>query len=227
MQRLRTARGNLHELVLLQFVARGVPERLPVRRLHETVLRARLFKTGDRHVAKALEHRLDELARLLPQHPRHAFGIGGGLHEDVVFRRDHKRLARRVERHLMPGLVLEVHGDLAVEIVAVLDRSEAPRRAQNARAFLERHQPVKPPERLGERTHAKADGLHKRKKKAVLCRLLQDFPHANSLGSRLQCILVVLDDLQRAHEILRFRLELQLSCQVFRLLICHRISYPC
>ena len=126
VDRLGAARRDLDKLVLAQVGARLLPERLPVRLLHEAVLRAQLLKARDGHVAEALQHRLHELARLLLEHLLDAGRIGAVRHEDVVLRREHERLAGRVESHLMALAGGEVHRDAPIEGIDALDLAQAP-----------------------------------------------------------------------------------------------------
>ena len=226
MQRLRATRRDLDKPILLKIGARPLPERLPICTLDKTLLRTLLLKTGDRHVTEALEHRLHELARLVPEHRRHPVRIGCRRHENVVLRRGDERFARRVERQLVPLAHLEIDRDPTVKIIKAPNLPKPPCHVQHACTGLIGHQSLQAAERLRKRTNPKANRLHKRKKKAVLCRLLQNFPHAGGLNCGGKNILVVFDNLQDARKILRFGLDLKLDRQIFHLLICHGMSPP-
>ena len=162
-QRLRPARGDIHELVAAQIRPCAFPEGLPFTlvgldvfrlRLHETVLHAELLKARDRHVAETSKHGLHELAGLVLNHLLHAIGIGLGRDEDVPLGSEHEGLARRVERELVAVARAEVDRDAAVEGVQTLDLAQAPGGVEHKRPRMERHQPAKAVDRVLERTHA-------------------------------------------------------------------------
>ena len=208
-ERLGAARGDLHELVLAQVGAGAFPEGLPVRRLHETVLRAELLQTRDGHVAEAAEHRLHELAGLLLEHLLHAVGIALRRHEDVALGGQHERLARGVERKLVAAARAEVDRDAAVEGVKPLDFAQTPGGVEHERAGLEGEQAAEAGDGVPERTRAEADGLDESGDEPVLRGLLQGVAHGLAPRLRLQVGLELVHQAERGAEVLRLGKRLE------------------
>ena len=209
MDRLRAARGNLHALVPAQLPARTLPELLPVGLLHEAVLGAQLLQARDGHVAEAREHLLHEVAGLLLGHRRHAARVRHLRHEDVVLRRQHKRLARRVVGELVAPARGEVHRHAAVEVVARAHLAQPPRGAQHKRALVEGKQTTETANGLLERARVETDALDEGQLQAVLRGLLQGVAHGHTLQLRAEQTAAGRDRVERAVEVGRLHERIQ------------------
>ena len=185
--RVGTLDGDDDELVAPEFAARLLPEPLPRRSLHKAALHAYVLQTLYAHRPERTQHRLHELPARVFHQRLEALGVGMLHHEYVVVVRCRQHVQRRLVRELVALLRAEIDRDAPVEIVQALDYPKPPlqRLRQHPGSRFEPHQTLQAHERLADGARSELRLVYKRKKKTILCRLLQQITDAlgtNALG---------------------------------------------
>ena len=199
---IRTADGNLHELILLQGFARSIPELLPVDSLHKTIGDANSLKAHNGHIAVALKNRLHKIGRSILEHRLKRSWICLTKNENMILGGDFKHIYGCVIRELMALAGLEIHRHAAIEVIHALNSAKPPRLAEHQGADREANELLHRHESLVQRLNAKTCAVQKRKKKTIGSRLLQyilDSIHGKVLR---KLNLIITHKLERALEIL-------------------------
>ena len=218
LNRLRLLDGDRDAGVLLESGAGLIPELLPVDGLDEAVLDAVVLQADERHRrAVRADDRLQELARLVLEQGLEVGGGGLAQDEDVILRRDDEHVAGGGVGELVALARAEVDGDALVERVDLPHGAEAPGRVEDLRARRagdvrgEGDEFFEVDERDVERVAVKREAVQKRKKKAIVRRLLQGVPDAGGLQPLGQFLRVRPHEFERPVEVFALRARVQLA----------------